>query len=292
MPSGQVKRLVQQQDRRADETPSQKRQRRNANLSDKHRSRVAIHLRTGIMADSKDDRARLDAAVCGLLRKWPSLARRVWTKNHPTFNGMPDVFGDMQKRHPQLPMRDLRRGASGVCMRIAHTQATDSGEVKFTSIAGYDSIYRTAWPSYRRTPFTLACAYNRREIVRALVVEFGCALDARTNKVNEEEGLVLVDEHGNEREWRMTGLDLCIEFGSLETFDLLVTLESAHPLVTASAEYRGMSHAMRRALCKQNEKNKIASCADASRAAEGLEFYTEDTICIGDSKCDFCAGNK
>ena len=137
MPSGQVKRLVQQQDRRADETPSQKRQRRNANLSDKHRSRVAIHLRTGIMADSKDDRARLDAAVCGLLRRWPSLARRVWTKNHPTFNGMPDVFGDMQKRHFQLPMRDLRRGASGVCMRIAHTQATDSGEVKFTSIAGY-----------------------------------------------------------------------------------------------------------------------------------------------------------
>ena len=36
-----MERLVQQQDRRADETPSQKRQRRNANLSDKHRSRVA-----------------------------------------------------------------------------------------------------------------------------------------------------------------------------------------------------------------------------------------------------------
>ena len=87
----------------------------------------------------------------------------------------------------------------------------------------------------------------------------------------------------------MTGLDLCIEFGSLETFDLLVTLESAHPLVTASIEYVNMSHAMRRALCKQNEKNKIASCADASRAAEGLEHYATNTICIGDSKCDFCS---
>ena len=89
MPSGQVKRLVQQQDRRAGETPSQKRQRRTANLSDKHRSRVAIHLRTGIAADSNDDRARLDAAVCGLLRRWPSLAVRVWTKNHPTFKHSP-----------------------------------------------------------------------------------------------------------------------------------------------------------------------------------------------------------
>ena len=149
------------------------------------------------------------------------------------------------------PHRDIRAP-----LGAGHQSLTHGRQTSGTSAAS--SSGWTLCSSYRRTPFTLACAYNRREIVRALVVEFGCALDARTNKVNEEEGLVLVDEHGNEREWRMTGLDLCIEFGSLETFDLLVTLESAHPLVTASAEYRGMSHAMRRALCKQNEKNNTS----------------------------------
>ena len=289
MPSGQAKRLVQQRDRREDETPAQKKQRLSANLSDTHRSRVANQLRLAIMADSKDHRARLDTAVCGLLRRWPSLANRVWRRNDPTFNGMPDLFGDMQSRHPQLPMRDLRQEGKGVGMRIAHTQTFGYDEVKFTSIAGFTSAYRTAWPSYRRSPFTLACAFNRVEIVRSLVVEFSCA---RNFAANIEAGLVLIDEHGNERAWRMTGLDMCIEFGCLETFDLLVMLETAYPKVTASVEYRNISHAVRRALCKHNEKNKIASRVDASRAAESLEYYTETGICAEESKCDFCAGNK
>ena len=63
--------------------------------------------------------------------------------------------------------------------------------------------------------FTLACAFNRCEIVRALVVEFSCALDARTNIANVEEGLVLIDEHENELEWRMAGLGLWIASTSL-----------------------------------------------------------------------------
>ena len=131
---------------------------------------MAIQLRLAIMADSKDDRAQLDAAVCGLLRKWPSLANRVWRRNDPTFNGMPDLFGDMQKRHPQLLMRDLRQDGKEIGMRIAHTQTFGCDEVHFSSIAGYNSCSRTAWPSYRRSPFTLACAFNRCEIVRALAV--------------------------------------------------------------------------------------------------------------------------
>ena len=35
-----------------------------------------------------------------------------------------------------------------------------------------------------------------------------------------EEGLTLVDEAGEEREWVMTGFDLAIEFGCLSTFGL------------------------------------------------------------------------
>ena len=65
--------LLIERDRREDETPAQKKRRSAANLADTHRSRVAIQLRLAIMADSKDHRARLDTAVCGLLRRWPSL---------------------------------------------------------------------------------------------------------------------------------------------------------------------------------------------------------------------------
>lgn len=292
MPSGQIKRLEQQRTRRENQTDDDKAKRRAANLADKHRSRVADKLRTAIMADSKSQRNRLDAAVCGLLRKFPSLVNRTWEKNHPTFNGMPSLFEDMQGRHPQLPMRDLRSGGRGVCMRILHSQVLPGGnEVKFTSLRDFESSFRTAWPNYKRSPFTLACAFDRSDIVRALVVEFACMLNMNTNR---EIGLVLVDEHGNERPWIMTGLDLTIEFGCLETFELLLALEHEHPHVTWSIAYRDIEDDERRALCKSHRNNKLASAADPDRAATKLEEITSGADVLGTSacKCNFCSGNK
>jgi len=126
-------------------------------------------------------------------------------KSLPTFSGLGSLFWDMQARHPQLPMRNLRRdGRTNTCP-IRHAQTRGHDEVSFTSIAGYGSCYRTAWPNYRRSPFTLACAFNRSAIVRALVVDFSCVLDHNTNN---EDGLVLIDEQGRERHWSMTGFDL------------------------------------------------------------------------------------
>ena len=273
------------------ESEETKKKRRAANTADKHKSRVADKLRAAIMADSKRDRERLDVAVPCLLRKFGSLVDHVYQKSRPTFNGMPSLFSDMQVRQPRLPMQTLRREGKPVAMTICHTQTYGHDEVKFTSIAGYDSVYRTAWPNYRRSPFTLACAFDRPVIVRALVVDLQCKLDHNTN---HEEGLVLIDEKGNRRAWMMTGLDLTVEFGSLATFELLLALEHTHPDVTAAVEYYGMPHDDLRALCKHNQKNKLTSCYDAKIAADALEAMTHRTIGIGTAwcSCDFCAGNK
>ena len=74
-----------------------------------------------------------------------------------------------------------------------------------------------------------------------------------------EHGLVLIDEDGLEREWRMTGLDLTVEFGCLATFDLLLELGNAHPRVLESVEYSDLSHEGCRVLCLRNMCNKLQS---------------------------------
>ena len=43
---------------------------------------------------------------------------------------------------------------------------------------------------------------------------------------NLESGLTLIDAHGKERDWGMTGFDLAVEFGCLETFEMLCELEA------------------------------------------------------------------
>jgi hypothetical protein len=296
VPIGVLARKDARRDRREAESEETKEKRRATNTADKHKSRVAAKLKAGIMADSRRDRERLDAAVLGLLRKFGSLVNHVYQKCQPTFNGMPSLFSDMQVRQPRLPMRDLRREGKPVSMTICHTQIYRHDEVKFTSIAGYDSVYRAAWPNYRRTPFTIACAFDRPVIVRALVVDLQCKLDHNTN---QEEGLVLIDDKGAERAWIMTGFDLTVEFGCLATFELLLALEHSHPNAAAACEYYGMPHDDLRALCKHNKKNRLTSCYDAKITADTLEEITHGTHGIGTEWCNlngapcaFCAGNK
>jgi hypothetical protein len=295
VPIGVLARKDARRDRREAESEETKQKRRATNTADKHKSLVAAKLKAGIMADSSRDRDRLDAAVPGLLRKFGSLVNHTYQKCQPTFNGMPSLFSDMQVRQPRLPMRDLRREGHTVSMTVCHTQTRGYDEVRFTSIRGYDSVYRAAWPNYRRTPFTLACAFDRPVIVRALVVDFQCKLDCTTF----EEGLVLIDDKGCERAWIMTGFDLTVEFGSLATFELLLALEHTHPQATASVEYYNIPHDDLRALCKHNQKNRLASCYDARITADTLEQITHGTHGIGTEWCDlngapcaFCAGNK
>ena len=130
---------------------------------------------------------------------------------------MPKLFTKIQKGHPQREMKDARsKGGIGTCS-ISHVQ-TFSGEkpLKFCSIDGYESCFRRQWPNYRRSPFTAACAFDRSEIVRMLVVDFKCDLGQThlPSRGNVEDGLELVDERGQTCDWHMTGFDLTIEFAA------------------------------------------------------------------------------
>ena len=98
---------------------------------------------------------------------------------------------------------------------------------------------------------SVACAFDRTEMVRMLVVQFHCNAHAA------EQGLVLVDQHGTEHEWCMTGFDLAVEFGCLATLDLLCELSATHPHVIESIAYVGISHEDCRALCTRNVGNRL-----------------------------------
>ena len=95
VPSGVLDKKDARRAHREAESEETKKKRRAANTADKHKSRVADKLRAAIMADSKRDRERLDAAVPCLLRKFGSLVDHVYQKSQPTFNGMPSLFSDM-----------------------------------------------------------------------------------------------------------------------------------------------------------------------------------------------------
>ena len=289
MPSGHLERLDQQRARR--EAEKQKNPfnspasllRRKKELAQRHKSRVAEKLKAAIMCDSLSTRSHLDATIRATLRKFSSLVNYSFRKCTPTFVGMPSLFDDMQRRHPQEPMRKLRRKGQEVSLRISHVQNSHSAAVKFCRISGFDSSFRKSWPNYTRSPFTLACAFDRSEIVRTLVVDFECDL----GESNIEDGLVLIDENKHEREWHMTGFDLTVEFGCLATFDLLCALEGAHPHVVAAVEYAGIEHEDCRVLCMRNARNKLTSCGDPMQAIVSLKLYTDDSH---DCECAFCSG--
>ena len=80
VPIGVLARKDARRDRREAESEETKQKRRATNTADKHKSRVADKLKAGIMADSRRDRERLDAAVLGLLRKFGSLVNHVYQK--------------------------------------------------------------------------------------------------------------------------------------------------------------------------------------------------------------------
>ena len=250
---------------------------------------MAEKLKAAIMCDGGNDagRRRLDTAICDALRRFGSLVNYKYRKSVPTFQGMSELFGQMQERAPQAAIRKMKREGETVSSRIHHFQVwRGEKEVRFSRIKGCDSSSRQAWPNYRRSLFTLACAFDRCEIVRALVVEFSCELDHETNI---EDGLTLIDENGREREWHMTGFDLSIEFGCLATFEVLCALEHAHPGVAAAVEYAGLTHETCRALCKHHSKNKLESHFDASGTAEALELFASgQRQSLHDCKCAFC----
>ena len=161
------------------------------------------------------------------------------------------------------------------------------GRTVFCSIDGYDSHDRKRWPNYRRSAFTLACAFDRCKIVRALVVELHCELDIRTNY---EDGIVLIDENGHEREWIMTGFDLAIEFGSLDTLALLCELEKEHPGCAAAVHYAGRSHDECRTLCLRNVGNRPRSDFDPAEVISAIRLWTDDSEAHCTLKCGFCMG--
>ena len=177
------------------------------------------------------------------------------------------------------PARDKDENAA---LLLRHSQAAvDGTSLSFPELKGYDSPFRKEWPDYRRSSFTLACALDRTEIVRMLIVTFSCASYM-------EGGLVLVDEDGEERDWAMTGFDLTIEFGCLATLELLCKLGSAHPDAVYAVEYSGLSHDECRALCKKNTGNRLHVESNPADALEALRHYTTRECLL---KCDFCAGN-
>ena len=290
MPSKRLEKLQQQRSYRLAESkqrPSSAAclKRREAKTASDHKSRVAKRLLDAIMCDSGRDKHQLDARIRATLSKYSSLVNHEYRKCMPTFNGMPSLFSEMQKRHPQKLLKDARsKGISGC--RIAHFQTLRSGkQVSFVRINGYDSCNRRQWPNYCRSLYTTACAFDRTDVVRMLVVDFKIGLETRS----QEDGLELVNEHGGVREWAMTGFDLAIEFGSLATFDLLRGLADTYPGITSGIQYSKMPYADLRAICERNQKNRLTSCFDAEFLAISLEL---DTANSNKCKCTFCDGNK
>ena len=183
------------------------------------------------------------------LSKFDVLVDYEYRNSIPTFLGMPDMFREMQQMNPQRVMHDMRSHDKEMTWNMSHSKALHDGTAeKYCRLAGYDSQFRKEWPDYRQSPFSLACAFDRAEIVRALVVQFGCDCPM-------EHGLVLIAENGLEREWQMTGLDIAVEFGCVATFDLLCELGEAHPHAIKSIEYADVSHEDCRVLCMRNMGN-------------------------------------
>ena len=142
MPSGQFERLEQQRARR--EAERQRNpwdsatdiSRREKALALRHKSRAADKLKAVIMCNSESDRVRLDAAICTAFRKFPSLINYPFRKCTPTFVGMPDLFGDMQRRHPQRPMQDWQRIGQTISLTICHAAVLHGHGLNFRRIEG------------------------------------------------------------------------------------------------------------------------------------------------------------
>ena len=145
-------------------------------------------------------------------------------------------------------------------------------------VKGYELLDRTKWPDYRRSALTLACAFDRSDLVRALVVDFEGSMAS-----NLEYGIVLVSEDGQERVWEMSGFDVAIEFGCLKTLKLLCDLEQAHPYVTKTIEYANIAREDCFELCGQMG-NKLDSAYASRVVLSSLRGWT-DKIC----ECRFCS---
>lgn len=291
MPSGHEDRMDQQRARREAlqekfpwDSPGDL-QRRAKNKAQVHKSRVAGKIKALIMSDGKTERSQLDNAMRHALEKFPSLVDFEYRKCLPTFQGMPSMFAEMETRSPQRVMRDMRRARTKLSWSLKHMRASIDSDADscLTEIIGYESQWRKDWPDYRRTPFSVACAFDRTEMVRMLVVQFHCNAHAA------EQGLVLVDQHGTEHEWCMTGFDLAVEFGCLATLDLLCELSATHPHVIESIAYVGISHEDCRALCTRNVGNRLQPLWEPAFVIRALELYTNTR---NDCDCDFCTGNK
>ena len=292
MPSSKEDRLEQQRARREAvrekfhcHSPEEEK-RRKEELGGRHKSRVAKKLKAVIASDNDEKRADLDAAIRSAFEKFPSLVNHEYRKCLPTFCGLPDALAELEI-HPhkeQRIMKRARKEETDMTCTISHAWAcTDGTAVRFSLVRGYDSHDRRAWPDYRRSPFTIACAYDRVDIARMLVVAFGCDPHIET-------GLILVDEDGDEWAWEMTGFDLTIEFGCVRTFEMLCEIGDTNPNATYAVGYAGFSQRECRMLCNKNQGNCLRVYPDdAEGAIESLEVYTgENHKC----DCSFCVQNK
>jgi hypothetical protein len=291
MPSPHKRRLEQQRARRERgheqfpwDSPGDL-ERRKKQTSGVHKSRVAKKIKAVIASNNDEKRADLDAATRSAFERFPSMVNHEYRKCLPTFCGLPGALAELEI-HPHKEQRIMKRAreeTKDMACTISHAQACIDGTVvRFSSVLGYDSHDRRAWPDYRRSPFTIACAYDRADIARALVVAFDCAPHIET-------GLVLVDEDGNERVWGMTGFDLTIEFGCIRTFEMLCEIGEFYPDATYAMEYAGLSQREHRTLCNRNRGNYLCvGPDDAEGAIESLEVYTGKNH---DCDCSFCIRN-
>ena len=257
---------------------------RAENLSRVHKSRLAHMVKQCIMCGANELTNRMTDAIRSAFKKHPSLINYEYRKCHPTFRGMPKVFDDMEKRLPQRVMANMRERNETMAWDLQHVRAgafIADPDVRFTRVLGYDSRFRAHWPDYRRTPFSIACAFDRTKIVHMLVTEFDCTCI-------EEKGLKLIDEHGVEHEWLMTGFDLAIEFGCVATFKLLRDLSITYPHVTKALKYAEYSQQYCLALCYRNVGNYLFSHYNLTFKHDALVYALERPNC----GCDFCMEGK
>lgn len=222
MPSGREKRRQQQKARRTERremfplhSPKDL-EVRKAGLALLHKSRIAACIKAVIMCTEKSVESELDEAVCKAFRKYRKMFEFEFRKCVPTFAGMPDFFFALQQlASPGVKLiQEARRQQPAISCTISHASAAlHRTPARFDLVKGYESLDRRAWPDYRRSAFTMACAFDRSGIVRALIVDFDCSIGCS----NLEHGIVLIDQNGEERDWGMMGFDLAIEFGCLRT---------------------------------------------------------------------------
>ena len=284
MPSGREKRRQQQRARRAEHRKTfpwdspEDLEMRKARLALLHKSRIAARIKAVIMCTDKSMESELDEAVCKAFRKYREMVDFEFRKCVPTFAGMPDFFFALQQ--PTSPGVNAKPQQRAISCTISHVSAAlDRTPTRFDFVKGYES-HRRAWPDYRRSAFTMACAFDRSGIVRALIVDFDCSMGCS----NLEHGIVLIDQNGGERDWGMTGFDLAIEFGCLRTLQLLFELEPKEPSVTFSIRHANISRDDCYDLCKKNVGNTLNSAYKPHVVLGALRLWTDN-----ECECDFCS---